>query len=292
VSSGQTPSWDRSTHQHRGIRQSAEPYDPAVGGPDDGLEIQVPAELPNEQQGVVLAVSKNNQGVGGGHGYALVALIGTPYRGHSLVQLIPEGAAQYWSEDDLPPECRRVLGPVDEAGPMQLQQPFLPVVVRFEVLPPTELTDAMFDSRDVLVARTLAYVRRFGSIEELQEHLGMIAHTNLEQVWPESAWATPKALVALLDLPKLAVFWGKLEWVHCRAKASTQLDICIGDKKLQRIPYSPHQLQEDGGAEMLQWMHARGGTCLLLLGRSSTILRKTGPTTYPLLLHRLFCSNR
>mmetsp|Transcript_30805 Transcript_30805/g.85980 ORF Transcript_30805/g.85980 Transcript_30805/m.85980 type:complete len:380 (-) Transcript_30805:102-1241(-) len=236
----------------------------------------------------LITATMNNQGVDKGAAYCLAAVAGRHRDGSPrLIRLVPD-IGHFWSDDMLPQELRDMHAKRSTALPGEPHWPFSPVVVGFQA---GTLPDAVTGPhrRDDIVARKLHYLGPVEDKDLLGEQLSRIAVESLVETWPSGTWATSKALLPDADVPSLAIFAGRVKWVHWRDIGSPQADIIINGKEVQRVPYAAHRLHDlsDKGYAMLSWFQEQP-SCLLLLGLSRTFIKDGFAPQCPILLLRVF----
>jgi len=253
-----------------------------------GPRVTIAPRAAKQITAALITVTKNNQGEDKGAAYCLAAVAGRHHDGSPrLIRLVPD-IGHFWSDDMLPQELRDMHAKRSTALPGEPHWPFSPVVVGFQA---GTLPDAVTGPhrRDDIVARKLHYLGPVEDKDLLGEQLSRIAVESLVETWPSGTWATSKALLPDADVPSLAIFAGRVKWVHWRDIGSPQADIIINGKEVQRVPYAAHRLHDlsDKGYAMLSWFQEQP-SCLLLLGLSRTFIKDGFAPQCPILLLRVF----
>mmetsp|Transcript_48077 Transcript_48077/g.126965 ORF Transcript_48077/g.126965 Transcript_48077/m.126965 type:complete len:297 (+) Transcript_48077:3-893(+) len=234
---------------------------------------------------MLITVTKNNQGTGGGSAYCLAGLT-DPGEGEEkrLIRVVP-GMGHFWSDATLPPQLREMHDATKSHLSWEPQWQFRPVMIGFEAGTLPDSVTGPHKSDD-WVARKLRYL---GEVEEeqLYEELDKIAINKLYDVWPRDRWATTKSLKPEAQVPSLVVIRGHITWTEWRPMKSPLVDIQFGDVLVKRVPYAAHRLHDDRGYKMLEWMKERG-KCMMLLGLSREFIMYNSVPQCPILLLRAF----
>mmetsp|Transcript_7484 Transcript_7484/g.17748 ORF Transcript_7484/g.17748 Transcript_7484/m.17748 type:complete len:316 (-) Transcript_7484:19-966(-) len=261
--------------------------------PEKKARVEMHPRPAHQTVATLLTMTKNNQGEGPFNvGFCLAAFVqeGEDSPGR-LIRLVP-GIGHFWSEDDLPQELQEMHAHDLQSATRLSWEPhwqFRPVEVGFEAGTLPDVVTGPHRTDDV-VSRYLEHLGPVEDLDALDDKLARLACKTLEEVWPPSAWATPRSLCPDADVASLVLIRGSITWVLWRPQAAPLVDLTFKEKEVQRVPFAAHRLHADKGYAMLEFFRSHG-ECLLLLGLSRTFNKVSGGVGVPqcpILLLRVF----